>query len=199
MTSDLLRRTGPTVFHSACRRRSSDGGAIPLARVGEFFGAGAEGFLLGQVRRPGFLALGEIGVAAGEELVARLAEALPGGARVVARHGACLLPFLLQLLQLVGGLDPVGGIGQRLGPFDQRELAIEVALALFGADGEELARLGLDRIGGLPVAVPEGLRLGAGRLGDLLPALLDLVEIAGGLLDVVRGRAALARRGDTSC
>ncbi len=66
--------------------------------------------------------------------------------------------------------------------------AFEVGLALLAALREELARLGLDRIGGLPVAVPQRLRLRARRLGRLLPALLDLVQLARGLLDVVRLR-----------
>ena len=139
ITSDLLRRTGPTVFHSLCSRRISAAARSQSREVDELLGAGAQRFLLGEVGRPRLLAFGEVGVAPREELVAGVAETLPGGARVVARHGADLLPFLLQLLQLVGGLDPVGRIGERLGPLDQRQLAIEVGLALLGAGGEELA------------------------------------------------------------
>ena len=45
------------------------------------------------------------------------------------------------------------------------ELHLEVRLALDGARGEELARLRLDRIRGLAVAVPQRLRLRARRFG----------------------------------
>ena len=127
----------------------------------------------------------EVRVAAREELVARVAEPLPGRAGVLRGTGADRLPLGLQLLQLVGGLDPVGGVGERLGAFDQRELAFEVGLALLDALREELARLGLDRIGGLTVAVPQRLRLRARRFGRLLPALLDLVQLARRLFDVL--------------
>ena len=67
----------------------------------------------------------------------------------------------------------------------QVELDLEVGLALDGAGREELARLGLDRIGGLAVAVPQRLRLRARRLGRLLPALLDVVQLARRLLHVL--------------
>ena len=68
---------------------------------------------------------------------------------------------------------------------DQVHLDLEIGLALDGARREELARLGLDRIRGLAVAVPERLRLGARRLGRLLPALLDVVQLARRLLHVL--------------
>ena len=105
--------------------------------------------------------------------------------RVLPRDRADLLPFGLQLLQLVGGLDPVGRVGERFGALDERQLELEVGAALLGALREELARLGLNRVGGLAVAVPQRLRLRARRLGDLLPALLDLVQLVRGLLDVL--------------
>src|SRR6185437_1910203 len=76
------------------------GAALPLARLGELFGARAQRFLLRLVRGPYFLALREVLVASTEELVARLAEALPHDARVGTRHRADRLPFELQLLQL---------------------------------------------------------------------------------------------------
>jgi hypothetical protein len=130
----------------------------------------------------------EVGVPAREERVARLAEPLPGDARFLARHRADRLPLGLERLELVGRLDPVRGVRQGLGALDQRELAREMALALFAPDREELADLRLDRIRGLPVAVPQGLRLRARRLGGLLPALLDLVQLARGLVEIVRLR-----------
>ena len=106
------------------------GGPVPLAGGRELLGARAERLFLREVRRPRFLALGQVGVAAREELVAGVAETLPGRARVVARHGADQLPLVLQLLQLVGRLDPVGRIGERFGALDERELALEVGLPL---------------------------------------------------------------------
>ena len=95
------------------------GGPVPLAGGRELLGPGAERFLLREVRRPRFLAFRQVGVASREELVAGVAETLPGRARVVARDGADLLPLVLQLLQLVGGLDPVGRVGERLGALDE--------------------------------------------------------------------------------
>ena len=90
IASDLVRRTGPIVFQSACRRRISRRRPFPLARGGQLFGARAERFLLRLVGGPGFLALAQVGVAAGEELVARVAEPLPGDSRVLARDRADL-------------------------------------------------------------------------------------------------------------
>ena len=49
---------------------------------------------------------------------------------------------------------------------------------------EELAQPRLDRIGGLTVAMPQGLRLGTRRLGHALPPLLDVVELARRLVEV---------------
>ena len=71
------------------------------------------------------------------------------------------------------------------GALDERQLALEVALPLLAAQREELARLRLDRIGGLAVAMPQRLRLRARRFGRLLPALLDVVQVAGHLVEIV--------------
>ena len=89
----------------------------------------------------------------------------------------------LELLHLVCGLDPVGRVGERFGADAERELLLEVRLALYGPRGEELARLRLDGIGCLTIAMPQRLRLGARRFGRLLPALLDVVQLARGLLE----------------
>ena len=51
---------------------------------------------------------------------------------------------------------------------------------------KELARFRLHRIGGLSIAVPQGLRLRPRRFGSLLPALLDVVQLADGLLEILR-------------
>ena len=104
--------------------------------------------------------------------------------RLLARHRADLLPLGLQLLQLVGRLDPVGGVRELLGARDERQLLLEIALALLVAVREELAQPRLDRIGGLAVAMPQGLRLGTRRLGHALPPLLDVVELARRLVEV---------------
>ena len=54
------------------------GGLFPLARDGELFGARAQRFLLREVGSPGFLALRKIGISPREELIAGIAETLPG-------------------------------------------------------------------------------------------------------------------------
>ena len=95
------------------------------------------------------------------------------------------MPFGLELLQLVGGPDPVGGVRDGFGAFAQRELLLEVPLPLLGTVCEELAGLRLDRVRGLAIPVPERLRLRARRFGDLLPALLDVVQLARRFLDVL--------------
>ena len=172
-------------FQSVCSRRISEAAASQSFEVASSSARAHSASFCGEVGRPGFLALGEIGVAPGEEPVARVAELLPGGLGVLARHRTDLLPLGLQLLQLVGGLDPVGGVGELLGAGDERELLVEIALALLVAVREELAQPGLDRIGGLPVAMPEGLRLGARRFGHALPALLDVVELARRLVEIL--------------
>ena len=69
--------TGPIVFHSACSCLISAAAAVPVGRLGDRFGPHAQRFLLREVLRPDGLALGEIGVPAGEEAIARGAEAIP--------------------------------------------------------------------------------------------------------------------------
>ena len=176
---------GRSFFQSACSRRSSDA-AFSQSRDSASSSARAHSAsFFAWLRRPDFLALRQVFVSAREELVARVAEPLPDDARVGAGDRARGLPLRLELLHLLGGLDPVGGLGERFGALAQVELDLEVGFALDGARGEELARLRLDRIRGLAVAVPERLRLRARRFGRLLPALLDVVQLARRLLHVL--------------
>jgi len=97
-------------------------------------------------------------------VIARVTESLPDDARVGARDGSDRLPFGLELLQLVGRLDPVSGVGERFGALAERQLLFEISLTLLRAVREELARLRLDRVGRLAVSMPERLGLGARRL-----------------------------------
>src|SRR5262249_3397332 len=94
------------------------GGAFPLHRNRELFGADAERFLLGKIGRPDFLALGEVGISPREERVARFPESLPGRPRILPWNRADRLPLALQLLQLFGRLDPVGRLRERLSSRD---------------------------------------------------------------------------------
>src|SRR4029450_8566537 len=91
---------------------------------------GAERVLLREVLGPHRFALREVGVAAREELVTRGAEAFPERLLLPARDRADRLPIGLELLDLVGGLDPVGGGRQRFGPLAERHLLRQV----LGAD-----------------------------------------------------------------
>src|SRR5206468_5218277 len=114
-------------------------------------GARAQRFLARLVRGPDFLALREVFVPPREEAIARVAEPLPDDARVRAGNGADGLPLRLELLHLIGGLDPVGRVRERLGALAKRELELQVRVAFGRARGEELPRLRLDGIDRLPV------------------------------------------------
>ena len=83
------------------------------------------------------------------------------GTGPICCHSAC--SFFSSSAVLIQSVESASCLGAR----DERQLLLEVALALFVAVREELAQPRLDRIGGLTVAVPQRLRLGARRLGDL--------------------------------
>ena len=72
------------------------GGGVPVGRLGERLGLRAERFLPREVVGPDRLALGQIGVAAGEEAIAGAAEPLPDRLLLAARHRADGLPLGLQ-------------------------------------------------------------------------------------------------------
>ncbi len=158
---------------------------VPLGGRGELFGALAQRFLARQIRRPHFFPFGQIRIAPREKAIARLAETLPRGLRLLPWHRSDLLPLDLQLFQLVGGLDPVRGVGDRFRAFDEHDLAFEVLPALLVAVHEELADARLHRVRRLTVAMPQCLGLRSRRLGDGFPAFLDVVHFAGELLEIL--------------
>src|SRR4029079_1226432 len=99
-------------------------------------GPGAQRLFLREIVRPDRLALREVGMPTREEAVARAAEPLPDRLFLAAAHRANRLPVRLQLLDLVGGLNPGGRVRQRLCAFAQRDLLREVAAACLGLRGE---------------------------------------------------------------
>src|SRR4029077_4936401 len=107
-------------------------GGVPVDRVLDRLRLDDERFLLREVLGPDGLALGEVGVATGEEAIAGAAEALPDRLLLAAADRADRLPLGLQLLDLVGGLNPVGGVGERLGALTQGDLPGEVLAARLG-------------------------------------------------------------------
>ncbi len=151
---------------------------LPVGGRGQRLGARDERLLLLQVRRPERAALLQIVLPAGEEAVARGAEALPDGLLVAARRRADRLPLGLQRLQRVGGGNPVGRIGQRLGLLAQRDLAREIAGLLRRHLGAHRLQPLAHRLHRRAEPVPE--RLGAiarrGRHG--LPLGLQLAHAA---------------------
>src|SRR5439155_681848 len=108
----------------------ADGG-VPVCRLAERFDFRAERVLLCQVLRPPRFAFGEVGVTTREEAIAGGAEALPDRFLLPTGDRADPLPFRLQLLDLVGGLDPARRPGERFGALAQGDFLREVFGARF--------------------------------------------------------------------
>ena len=159
---------------------------LPVGRIGERFGARAELFLLHKVLRPYGLALGEIGVAPREEAIAGDPEPLPDGLLLPSRDGANRLPFGLQLLDVLGRLNPSGRVGERFGALGERTLLREVRLARFGLRGEMRLALRPRLVVCRLEAAPQRLALRARDVGGLAPLLLQIAHLARDLLGVVQ-------------
>jgi hypothetical protein len=119
-----------------------------------------------------------------EERVARRAEALPHDLGVLARDRAHRLPLGLELLQRLGGLDPVGRAGERFGLLAERELRLQVRAPLFGALREERAAPRADLVARRLEPAPEQLGMVARRFGHVAPALVQVPQGVRGLLEV---------------
>src|SRR5262249_21373888 len=123
----LLDRTD--VLPLALQSLDLRGGRVPVGRILQRLGAGDEPLFLAEVFTPHLLAFGEIGMTAREEAIARGAEAFPHRLLLPASDRTDGLPFSLQLLDLVGGANPVGRLGERLGSIAQRDFLREVLVA----------------------------------------------------------------------
>ncbi len=140
---------------------------IPVARFGQRLGLRAQRILLREVVVPRGFALREILVAAREEPIARRAEPVPDRLFFSARHRADGFPLGLQLLDRVGGLNPRGRLGLRLGGLAERGLSRQVRRPLLRVGGEARLALGPDFVvRGLEPA-PERIRLRARHISGL--------------------------------
>src|SRR5262249_52286405 len=135
--------------------------------------------LLLEVLRPLLLALGPVLLPAREEAVAGLPEAQPDGLRLRARHGADRLPLLLEPLELVRGLEPIGGLREGLRLLAQLLLPAEVLGELLGLLREVGVDLRLDRVARALEARPEGLALLLRRFLRLPPPCVQVLELPG--------------------
>ena len=116
-------------------------------------------------------------VALVEELIAGGAETLPKLLRLLARHGADLLPLLLQGDQSLCGLLPLLAVLQGLGLLDQGELLLHILVhrvlelgVIFPLAGEELVAGGAE-------AVVDLLVLLSGGESDGPPLLLNILDL----------------------
>src|SRR6185503_17965060 len=125
------------------------------------------------------------GVAAGEELVAGGAEPLPDRLLLAAADRTDRLPLRLELLDLVGGLDPVGRSRQHLGALAERDLARQVAGARFGLRREVRFAARPRRVVRRLEAAPQRLALRARHVGRLAPLRLQLAHVPGDLLGIL--------------
>src|SRR4029079_7677840 len=104
-----------------------------------------------------------------EELVAGAAEALPHVVALLFGHRADGLPLFLERLDELGGLLPIGRVGERLAARRQLLLLGQVRAALLVEDGEVRARALVHLIGGGLEALPERLLLLLRRRAGGLP------------------------------
>ena len=177
--------TGPIVFHSACSRLISAAAASQSVDSASASAFAQSASFFARFSAHDRLALGEIGVAAREEAIAGGAEALPDRLLLAAADRADRLPLGLQLLDLVGGLNPVGRVGERLGALAERDLLREVLGARLGLRREmRLAarpRLVVRRL----EAAPQRFALRARHVGGLPPLLLQLAHLLGDRLGIL--------------
>ena len=190
----LPQRFGTAFLHRADRLPFgleafdfADGG-VPVCRLAERFDFRAERVLLCQVLRPPRFAFGEVGVTTREEAIAGGAEALPDRFLLPTGDRADPLPFRLQLLDLVGGLDPARRPGERFGALAQGDFLREVFGARFSLRREmrfaALPRLVVRRL----EPAPQRLALRARHVGGLTPLLLQLSHLLRDHLRIVEGR-----------
>src|SRR5438093_216723 len=189
----LPQRFGTAFLHRADRLPFgleafdfADGG-VPVCRLAERFDFRAERVLLCQVVRPPRFAVGEVGVTTREEAIAGGAEALPDRFLLPTGDRADPLPFRLQLLDLVGGLDPARRPGERFGALAQGDFLREVFGARFSLRREmrfaALPRLVVRRL----EPAPQRLALRARHVGGLAPLLLQFSHLLRDLLGIVEG------------
>ena len=178
MASDRLFFTGPIVFHSACSRLISAAARSQSVDSASASTATHSASFFAKFSAQTALRLREILLAPGEEAIAGGAEPLPDRLFLAARDRADGLPFGLQPFDRLGGLHPVGRVGERLGPLAERDLLREVLGAHAGLGGEvrlaprpDLVVRGLE-------APPQRLALRARHVGGLAPLLLQLADPA---------------------
>src|SRR5690606_35773165 len=128
------------------------------------------------------LALGDGGVARGEEDVLGALEPPPQRLVGLARRAAGGLPLAEQLAEDGGGAGPVGGVGEFLGPHAQLFLARLGGGALTVEFGEVRAAPAVERLARLGVALPQRVVDLAVDPADGLPLLEDLAQSVARLL-----------------
>src|SRR6185295_15533694 len=161
-------------------------GRLPVDRVPDGLRLLAQSRLLREVRGPLLFALALVLLATREEHVGGLAEAPPDRLRLRPRHRSRRLPLRLQPLQLFGGLEPVGRLGEGLRPLAQRLLGLQVGEELGGLFREVRVAARLDLVAGRPEAIPEHLALFLRGFPGLLPAGVQVAQRYRGLLEVFR-------------
>ena len=142
------------------------GGLVPVGRLGERLGLAHSASFFARFSAQTFFAI-EVFVAPGEEPIAGGAEAVPDRLLPAARHRPDRLPLGLQLLDLLGGLNPARRLGERLRLLAQGGLLREVGAALFGLRGEVRFAARPDLVVRRLEAPPQRIGLRARHVGGL--------------------------------
>ena len=161
--------------------------------------ARTEGLLLRQVLPPDLLALGEVGLAAGEEQAARPVEALPERTLLPPRHRPERLPLGLQGGQALRRLDPVRRLAESLGLLRQCFEGVQVARAGRALRLEVRLAARIDDIVRGLETTPEIVSAVLGDFRSLPPAVDQVAELAREGRLVHLHRTLAVRRGVDRC